>query len=120
MKWLIMLFIVFIIYGMFSDRWLRKKLKIDKSNWTFYRHVNTLHKWVEGTIVILFLAGIWFVEDSSTLLIAFFFILFSIRAFMEWKYQRTKREYIMTLYTLFNCLLFLGIVFILIEQFSLI
>lgn len=109
---ILIVIIVFLIYGLISDWLLRKKLNINKSNWTFYESVNTVHKWIERIVFIGFIISLWFVENTFHLMIFFFFILFGIRAFMEWKYERVKKEYLMTLFSIFNFLLFVGTVII--------
>lgn len=98
---------VFVIYGLISERLLRKKLNINKSTWSIYVPVNTVHKWSERIIIIGFLISIWFVENTLPLTLTFFTIFNSMRAFMEWKYEREKREYLLTLFSSINLVVFL-------------
>ncbi|WP_442598122.1 DUF4181 domain-containing protein [Neobacillus sp. D3-1R] len=107
---ILLLIIVFLIYGLISDWLLRRALKINKSNWAFYKSVNTTHKWIERIIFIGFMILLWFVEDTFLLMIAFFFTLFTVRAFMEWKYERMRKEYLVTLFSIINLILFLSMV----------
>ncbi|HYK71646.1 MAG TPA: DUF4181 domain-containing protein, partial [Pseudoneobacillus sp.] len=74
------------------------------------KYVNTVHKWIERVIFLGFIFALWFFKDSFSLMISFFIIIFGIRSFMEWKYESEKREYIITLFSICNLLLFLGIV----------
>ncbi|MFK9120875.1 DUF4181 domain-containing protein [Peribacillus frigoritolerans] len=83
------------------ERWLKKKLKIGKSKGRFYKSVNKFQKWIEMSMLIAFLILIWFVDNTIPLLIGYFLISLSFRTFMEWKYKREKKEYILTLYSMF-------------------
>lgn len=64
--------------------------------------MNAFHRWVERGLLITFLIMLWFVKTEYTfsVVLLFLFILFCVRAFMEWKYERTKKEYIITLHDL--------------------
>lgn len=103
--------IVVLVFAILSERWLRKKFKIDKPKRFVYRSVNTFQKWIERTIIIAFLISLWFVDHTLPLLIAFFLVLTSFRTFMEWKYEREKKEYIITLFSIFLYLLIFGLAF---------
>jgi Flp pilus assembly protein TadB len=107
----ILAIIVFFIYGTLSDWLLRKKFKIEKARSGFYKSVNRLHSWINGTLLILFFIGCWFVEDNYLLFLCFIFVLFCIRVYMEWKYENSKKEHIMTLNSIFSLFLFLGLVY---------
>ncbi|MFY0779044.1 DUF4181 domain-containing protein [Peribacillus simplex] len=83
------------------ERWLKKNLKIDKSKGYFYKGVNKFQIWIERAMLIAFLISIWFVDNPFYMLIGYLFISLSFRAVMEWKYKREKKEYILTLYSIF-------------------
>jgi hypothetical protein len=106
--------LVFIVYGTLSDWWLQKKFKIEKRKWGFYKSVNRLHKWIDGTVLVLFFIAYRFVENNYIVIICFILTIIGVRAFMEWKYENAKREYIMTLNTIFSGLLFFGLVYFII------
>jgi hypothetical protein len=110
----ILAIIVFFIYGTLTDWLLRKKFKIDKTKRGFYKAVNRIHRWIDGTLLILFFIGCWFAENNYLLFIYFIFVLSITRAFMEWKYENSKREYIITLNSLFSVLLFLGLAYLIV------
>ncbi|MES1042391.1 DUF4181 domain-containing protein [Peribacillus simplex] len=97
----IIFIIAFFIIAIVFERWLKKKLKIGKSKGHFYKGVNKYQKWIEMSMLIAFLILIWFVDNTIPLLIGYFLISLSFRAFMEWKYKREKKEYILTLYSMF-------------------
>ncbi|MFC7391645.1 DUF4181 domain-containing protein [Scopulibacillus cellulosilyticus] len=100
------IFIFFIlILGNFNEKIIRKKLCIPKQEeGFFYKTVNDIHKRGETIIFIIFLLGIVlsviFNFDSTILLIPFFIVLYCFRAFMEWKYKRNNKEYIITFFGL--------------------
>lgn len=97
----IIFIIAFLIIAIVFERWLKKKLKIGKSEGHFYKSINKYHKWIEMSMLIAFLILIWFVDNTIPLLIGYFLISLSFRTFMEWKYKREKKEYILTLYSMF-------------------
>ncbi|WP_185152268.1 DUF4181 domain-containing protein [Peribacillus simplex] len=110
----IIFIIVLLIIAIVLERWLKKKLKIDKSKWSFYKGVNPFQRWTEMAMIIAFLISIWFVDNPTSWLIGYFLISLSFRAFMEWKYKREEKEYILTLCSMFIYLFVLVIGFYLI------
>ncbi|OIJ17233.1 hypothetical protein BKP37_01640 [Anaerobacillus alkalilacustris] len=48
----------------------------------------------------------------------FFFVLYTFRAFMEWKFERAKNEYIITIFTLCIVFLFLSIASFIVDIFE--
>jgi hypothetical protein len=104
--------IVIFIYGTISDFWLRKKFNIAKAKWGFYKSVNRLHRWVDISLFLLFLIGSWIMENNYLFFLFLIFALFCSRAFMEWKYERAKKEYILTINSIFSSLIFLGLVYL--------
>ncbi|MFJ7756354.1 DUF4181 domain-containing protein [Peribacillus muralis] len=94
--------LIFLIVSMVFERLLRKKLKIPKRKWTFYKGVNRFQRWIELALLIAFLLSIWVVDNLYLWLIGYFVISASFRAFMEWKFKKDEdKEYILTLYNLF-------------------
>ncbi|WP_047986006.1 DUF4181 domain-containing protein [Ornithinibacillus californiensis] len=103
----IMLLLMFIV---------RKKLKI-KTEIGLYKYINKTHKWGERILLLLFFItlsiayfGFYYVE---VYLIFIFFLAQSIfRAFMEWKYEREEKEYIISLIGAgTSVVLFIGVLF---------
>jgi hypothetical protein len=88
---------------------LRKKLKIEKSRGFFYKGVNKVHTVIELTMLAIFLILLWYLERPFPAFITFFFVLFSFRAFMEWKYEREKKNYLMTLFSIIMYLTIMGL-----------
>ncbi|WP_445662644.1 DUF4181 domain-containing protein [Cytobacillus sp. FSL R5-0596] len=108
---IIIYFIIVLILAFFTERWLRKKLKIGKRGFGTYKGVNTAQRWIERTLLVVFLISIWFIDNPVKLFIAFFLTLYSFRAFMEWKYEKEKMEYIITFSSIIVYLTIIGISF---------
>ena len=92
-----------IILGNFLEWLLRRKLGIKYG----YKTVNNFHKWGELVILSLYLivAVILSAKEFKfwtffNLFIFFFLTLFTFRIFMEWKYQKENKEYIISLFGL--------------------
>jgi hypothetical protein len=103
----IMLLLTFIV---------RKKLKI-KTEPGLYKYINKTHKWGERVLFLLFAItiliayfGYYYVE--LYIFFVFFFVQSIFRAFMEWKYEREDKEYIISLIGAgASGVLFIGILF---------
>lgn len=91
---------VMIGLGFLADRWLRKKLNVPKREGALYKPVHPFQVWIEALIVIgsiIILFNIEFEVFRPGALVPFvFFLLFSFRTFMEWKFDRERKEYIIT------------------------
>ncbi|MBB4825767.1 hypothetical protein HNO89_003003 [Sporosarcina luteola] len=66
------------------------------------RYVSNTHQWVEIPLVVLgiiFIVLFWFIEGSVFyyFAIAIFAVVPLFRAFVEYKYEREEKEYIITL-----------------------
>ncbi|MGE7187003.1 DUF4181 domain-containing protein [Peribacillus sp. NPDC006672] len=109
----IIFIIAFFIIAIVFERWLKNKLKIERKG-SFYKGVNRFQRWTEMAMIIAFLISIWFVDNPISWLIGYFLISLSFRTFMEWKYKREEKEYILTLYSMFIYLFVLVIGFYLI------
>ncbi|MCA1055891.1 DUF4181 domain-containing protein [Rossellomorea aquimaris] len=108
-------FILIVGGSIWLDRWLRKKLHIPKKDGWVYKPVHPIQGWIEGLIIV---SGLIFTfnreyygVDSQAFFPLVFFILFTFRAFMEWKFERERREYVLTLISLFPFILWIGFVF---------
>ncbi|WP_425415488.1 DUF4181 domain-containing protein [Peribacillus loiseleuriae] len=91
---------------MVFEKVLIKKFSIQKEKGWLYTHANKQHKWGERAILSFFFIALMYlvyvnsIHSSFFTLPPYFFILYSYRTFMEWKYQRGTRKYILTIYTL--------------------
>ncbi|WP_342560313.1 DUF4181 domain-containing protein [Psychrobacillus sp. FSL W7-1457] len=90
---------------------LRRKYNITTPD-SFFKFVNNTHKWIEiflFVLVIIIIGLFWFVQHWVWvyLLIAIGVVLLSLRAYVEYKYEREERQYIITLVNLVtSCILF--------------
>ncbi|OCA88081.1 hypothetical protein A8F94_09690 [Bacillus sp. FJAT-27225] len=88
---------------------LRKRFEIGHADWGFYRPINSVHKRIERLILLLFMIGLWFFKGSAPFFIIIVLLSMLVRTFMEWKYKKESKEYLLTLFSGFNFLLFLWI-----------
>lgn len=87
-----------LVYITFSEKWIRRKLNIPKQRGFFYQSQNRIHRWTEGTLIVLYAVGLM-IFDFSTLFIAVSISFFlAVRSFMEWKFEREEKEYILSLH----------------------
>ncbi|AKL94600.1 hypothetical protein CACET_c11350 [Clostridium aceticum] len=98
----ILLLPLFLLF-LFIEKLLRKRLGIEKRGGLIYTHVNKLHKIGERVLMVVFLLVLIslagrpnFPIHPGGLVFVYFFVLFSFRTFMEWKYLKTSKEYILS------------------------
>ena len=112
--WLKMILVIVIITFLtyILTELIRRWLKVEKKKMFSPNHVNDMHKKIDWTLRIVFLAvllvyafyivergfsyRIWFLEPWFILFISII-VTESVRAFMEWKYAENKKNYIFTL-----------------------
>lgn len=83
------------------QKFIRQKYNIVSTH-RFFRYVNNTHKWLEILLIALFFIffiTFWFIDELVLvyLLIAIGSTVHLVRAFVEYKYEREKKEYIITL-----------------------
>lgn len=102
LKYVIFLLILFLVFFS-SDRILRKIANVEKQKGVIYKRVNKSQKIGEGIILALFFISLIILAYSSfdfepyIPMIIYMGILNLYRAFMEWKYQKESKEYVITL-----------------------
>lgn len=95
--------------GILSERFLRKKFKIEERKDIIYQGVNKFQRWVEGSLLIIFLISLWFFNDYIFLSFISYFVLLNLfRTLMEWRYERESKQYILTLLSIILYLLIVG------------
>ncbi|WML46602.1 DUF4181 domain-containing protein [Neobacillus sp. PS3-34] len=104
---LLIMIAVFVWLTWIVDRILTKKFNIQKRKERWYRPHNSVHKWGERTILLIFVCIypiLIFYDDLSINpnygLFSFLVVLNLFRTIMEWKYDRESKEYIRTLASL--------------------
>ncbi|MCU5376292.1 DUF4181 domain-containing protein [Bacillus cereus] len=101
------LIFAFCIAGYFFDKYLRKKLDMPKSRFLGYKHVNSLHVKLEIVLFIIYFVSIMIYVNSNEnanigyAFFIFFATLWTLRAWMEWKFDRESKEYILSIIGLF-------------------
>ena len=109
---------VFCIVGYFLEQFLRRKLNMPKKVlWGYNKHVNSLHKKLEiGLIFVYLITSFIYIYKLETTNIAY--VIFSylgvswiLRAYMEWKYDRESKEYIISLFGLSSFILMISMMF---------
>ncbi|WP_066050839.1 DUF4181 domain-containing protein [Robertmurraya korlensis] len=104
-------FALFFLYDWILNRYLRKKLQIEKTPWAIYKPLNATQKWLERSLLIVHFILLLFIDDIFLLTILFFALLHSLRAFIKWKYEKEKKTFVLTLLAVFNILLY-GTIFL--------
>lgn len=103
MSWieLIIGLVIFFILSSVTESILRKKYNIAKRKGWRYEPVNHFHKRAERILFwsyLLIFLGFLFADYRYTSFFIFGFLLLNnaLRAYMEWKYERKAKEYMMT------------------------
>ncbi|EJS68868.1 DUF4181 domain-containing protein [Bacillus cereus] len=97
------IFIIIIVLGIvgyFLEQFLRKKLNMKKRGLFGYKYVNSLHMKLEIVLFfIYFITCFTYInsENVGYVMFIFFGTLWTLRAWMEWKYDRESKEYILSI-----------------------
>ncbi|MDX8290466.1 DUF4181 domain-containing protein [Metabacillus indicus] len=91
-------FAAVILIGTLSESLLRKKLEIPKSKGFIYRGVSSAHRWTERILLLIYIICLMIFDFSIGLFLAFIIPFFAFRTFMEWKYEKERKEYLITLH----------------------
>ncbi|MFE9078228.1 DUF4181 domain-containing protein [Bacillus mobilis] len=98
--WIIIIGIA--IGGYFLEQFLRRKLNMEKRGFFGYKHVNSLHVKLEIVLfIIYFVSSMIYLncDENANIGYAFFIffaMLWMLRAWMEWKFDRESKEYILS------------------------
>ncbi|PEL17813.1 polysugar degrading enzyme [Bacillus wiedmannii] len=99
--WIIIFFLC--IGGYFLEQFLRRKLNMQKRGFFGYKHVNSLHVKLEISLFIIYLiSGFIYINSFENANVGYAFFIFfgtlwTLRAWMEWKYDRESKEYILSI-----------------------
>lgn len=92
---------VYIIILIIAEQMVIDRFNIKKRNKWFYSPVNRVHLWGEIAIIIPMVAIFYFNRSIRLYFVPVFLtMLFGFRAFMEWKYDKASKTYILSLFTL--------------------
>ncbi|PEO17147.1 polysugar degrading enzyme [Bacillus wiedmannii] len=112
---LIIIIIGLAIGGYLLEQFLRIKLNVEKRGFFGYKHVNSLHVKIEiGLIIIYVISSCYYMfkfENAKMAYVMFVYlgISLTLRAWMEWKYDRKSKEYILSITGMVTCILMLSI-----------
>ncbi|MCW9132371.1 DUF4181 domain-containing protein [Bacillus paramycoides] len=99
----VIILVLWIIFLIALEHILRKKLNIPKQKGWNNQYVNKSHKWGSRIIIFSYIVVLIICYSLSNPLymgiVPFLFLitLYSFGAFMEWKYDRESREFLMSL-----------------------
>ncbi|PFV67794.1 polysugar degrading enzyme [Bacillus sp. AFS059628] len=102
------------IGGYLLEQFLRIKLNVVKRGFFGYKHVNSLHVKIEiGLIIIYVISSCYYMfkfENAKMAYVMFVYlgISLTLRAWMEWKYDRKSKEYILSITGMVTCILMLS------------
>ncbi|PGZ55754.1 polysugar degrading enzyme [Bacillus cereus] len=105
------------IGGYFLEQFLRRKLNMEQRGFFGYKYVNSLHVKLEIGLIIIYVIGSCYYmfkfENAKMAYVMFTYlgILWTLRAWMEWKYDRESKEYILSITGMFAFILMLSILF---------
>ncbi|MED0934732.1 DUF4181 domain-containing protein [Bacillus mobilis] len=105
------------IVGYFLEQFLRRKLNMEKRGLFGYRYVNSLHVKLEiGLIIMYVIASCYYMfkfENSKMAYAIFTYLGITVilRAWMEWKYDRKSKEYILSIIGLVTYICMISMLF---------
>jgi hypothetical protein len=89
---------------------MRKKLNIPYKRRTALKESNNYYKWIERFFWALFFISVVFINNR--IFIALFIILFLLfDTFMQWKYNRSDKEFVISLMGLTCMIVFIAVGF---------
>lgn len=96
---------VYILILIIAEQMLIDKFNIKREN-KFYKHVNKIHLWGEILIFIAIIAIFYFNSSIKKCFIPVLLTaVFGFRAFMEWKYDKDSKSYIMSIFSIIAVLI---------------
>ncbi|MGH1256211.1 MULTISPECIES: DUF4181 domain-containing protein [Bacillus] len=99
----VIVLVLWIIFLFVLENIVRKRLNIPKQKGWNNKYVNKLHKWGNRIIIFSYIVVIIICSSLSNPLymgfLPFLFLitLYSFESYMEWKYDRESREFLMSL-----------------------
>jgi len=115
MDWrLLTIIVVYAAIVYLFEKWLRKKLGVSTEGEGFwYRYVNAFHKWGELVILLTFIVLLAiFIDRQLWVYFIAFLVLQSFRSWMEWKYQRETKAYVVSMLGILLILGMMGILYL--------
>lgn len=101
--------IIAIIIGTIIETNIKKKYDIKREG-VIYKCVNRIHLWIEISVIVILFVIFRLNNDLHYFVPTMIIVIDGIRLFMEWKYRKSSREYILYIFNLcFFSVFFLGI-----------
>ncbi|MED0963755.1 DUF4181 domain-containing protein [Bacillus paramycoides] len=106
-----------IIAGYFIEKFLRKKMNMPKGNSWIYKHVNNLHVKLEiGLFIVYLIVSFIYLFKAENANIGIAVLTYCgttslIRVWMEWKYNRETKEYILSIIGFFAFVFMVSMLF---------
>lgn len=112
-SFLVVFFLIFIV-TLFINKFLTKWLGVEKKESISETPGKNLDRWGRGIILSIFLCALPMVSEYENILkwywIFFFNVLFGFQSFLEWKYLKPSKQYVITLtYLVFTLVIMYGI-----------
>lgn len=110
----IILFFAFMIFLVVIDKPILNKLNVERKR--RYVHVNKFHLWSEVLLFVLLTTIVYFSGLRQYFLHILLSVLFSYRAFMEWKFAKESKAYIISILDGSRILLFVIVLTLLLKS----
>ncbi|MFT8322084.1 MAG: DUF4181 domain-containing protein [Bacillus sp. (in: firmicutes)] len=108
----LLFFAILLVISFVMEKYLKKKFSIPKRDTFIYHRLNNIQRWGERIIFILFVITLWVFIDHSLIVLIIYVLLFHLyRGFMEWKYNREGKQYILTIAFIVLYLIMISLLF---------
>ncbi len=94
----LLFFAAVVLIGTLSEYWIRRKMDIPRTKCFIYKGVSRVHRWIERSLLIIYIVCLMAFDFSMGMFLAFIIPFFAFIAFMELKYERETKEYLITLH----------------------
>lgn len=89
--------IIIFIFFIFLEKIIINKFNIKKKK-GLYKPVNKVHKWSEVALITVLISISFFIIELRQYFIPIFLpVVFGFRAFMEWKFEKESKGYILSI-----------------------
>lgn len=98
---LVMFFIIIIILALFINKFLTKWLGVERKEKISETAGKNIDRWGRGIILLIFLCTLPYAIENSNVIkwywTCFLIVSIGFQSFMEWKYLKTSKQYVITL-----------------------
>ncbi len=97
----IMFFIIIIILSLFINKFLTKWLGVGRKEKISETPGKNIDRWGRGIILLIFFCSLPYAIENRNVIkwywICFLIVSIGFQSFMEWKYLKTSKQYVITL-----------------------